>query len=160
MKKVILTVTVTALTLTGVGCQKSPEQMQLTSPEQSSANMWLVDSLQQQQIANAIIRQHTLYPHHFLPGAAILNDLGRRDLAVLTEHFENYPGRLNVRRGSDGQDLYTKRIETIRRAMAHAGVRPDRIQVIDELAGGDGLLSEHVLVVLSEKNPVWQPYKR
>jgi len=101
-------------------------------------------------IENAVIRQHTMFPYHFVPDSPKLNSLGRRDLGVLAQHFVDNPGRLNVRQGRTPDELYQSRVDTVRQHLRDAGVRVDDVTMGDDLAGGDGLTSTEVVLILSE----------
>ena len=59
----------------------------------------LVNTLNNIEVENAIITQHTLYPYHFVTDGEELNELGQRDLMVLARHFKEHPGVLNIRQG-------------------------------------------------------------
>ncbi len=127
-----------------VGC-KSTEAL---SNDERDVNVWLVDSINDTAIKNAVIAQQSLFPYHFIPNAPALNKLGQRDLEVLAEHHKEYPGDLNVRRGGVSETLYARRVQTVISALVKAGVDKDRISIRDALSGGDGMPSERLLVIL------------
>jgi len=129
------------------GCQDG----WLPYEDHGDANALLVRSPQDEAIRNAIIRQHTLFEYHFVPGSADLNELGLADLAVLTEHFRNHPGQLNIRRGTQPDGLYRSRIDRVVKRLAHAGVDARNVPVGDEMAGGDGKPSREVIEILRPK---------
>jgi hypothetical protein len=112
---------------------------------------WAGDEIQNASLNNAIVSQHTLYPYHFVNGSAELNELGARDLCVLTDHFLKAGGDLNVHRGEAAQALYEGRVKTVLERLSSAGVKSDAVAVKDGLPGGDGISSERVIVILKEK---------
>ncbi|MCC6681595.1 MAG: hypothetical protein IT445_11895 [Phycisphaeraceae bacterium] len=114
-------------------------------------NRWMVSDLQDQHVAGAVIAQHTLYPHHFVANASALNDLGLRDAHILADRYRDHPGTLNIRRGSEGDELYGARVQAVKDLLADNGVDVSRVAIADASAGGDGLVSERVLVILDEK---------
>jgi hypothetical protein len=111
----------------------------------------LVRTLNNIGVENAIIAQHTLYPYHFVPDGAALNELGQRDFAVLARHFAEYPGLLNVSPG-DGvpAELYRARVAYVTSWLKQAGVEPGRVTVSDGMPGGPGLRSEKVVTILQK----------
>jgi hypothetical protein len=114
------------------------------------ANGWLSNAVYDAAIRNAIIAQRAVFPYHFDPDAPTLNELGRRDLAVLTAHFRTQPGELSVRRGDVTPELYDRRVRTVLDALVAAGVDEARITFSDTPPQGDGLPSEQVLRILKQ----------
>jgi len=114
-------------------------------------NMWVGEAFRNASLKNAIVAQHTLYPYHFVTGSAVLNDLGERDLDVLSVHFTEASGDLNVRRGQAAQALYEARVKAVLDHLAAAGVPTNSVAIKDGLPGGDGISSERVIVILKEK---------
>lgn len=112
----------------------------------------LVNTLNNIAIENAIITQQTLYPYHFGPNAAELNDLGQRDLLVLARHFRENPGTLNIRRAEIDGDLYDARVAHVLSRLKEAGVEMDRISVSDGMPGGTGMPSESVVTILQKQS--------
>ncbi|MHC4441599.1 MAG: hypothetical protein ACYTF1_15880 [Planctomycetota bacterium] len=132
-----------------IGCEASnPTNNEY---DRRAANVWMVGSIKDAAINNAIVRQHTLYPYHFIANSAILNELGKQELAVLVEQYKKYPGNLNVRQGVTPNDLYNARLKSVVAAMVEAGVTMDRIKISDGMPGGDGITSERVLRIMEEE---------
>jgi len=100
----------------------------------------------------AVIRQHTIFPYHFLADSAELNSLGLRDLEVLTRHRARFPGPLNLRRGDASEELYARRMQTLLDHLIAAGLPQDGIQISDSLPGGDGLAADDVVLIQSGKS--------
>jgi len=142
-----LALTTLALVALAIGCEATNEAK--TPP--GSLNAWLVASIQNPQIDNAIIAQHTIYPYHFAPDSAELNELGERDLRVLAEHFTKTPGELNVNQGQAGDELYKARITSVVNGLARAGVDVDRMEIVDKLPGGDGMCTERLVKILEQE---------
>jgi len=130
-----------------VSCKGVNEDTEVTEHE----GPWAADVISNASLNNAIVSQHTLYPYHFVAGAGELNDLGARDLNVLTDHFLKAGGDLNVRRGGASQAVYDARVKTVLEKLAAAGVQSGAVAVKDGLPGGEGLASESVIVILKEK---------
>ncbi len=105
-------------------------------------------------IQNAIISEHTLFPYHFTKNGAELNELGQRDLAVLTGHFAPNGGHLNIRQLSTSADLYEARVSLVREMLQEAGIEMERISVSDGMPGGEGMSSERVLVILEQASQI------
>lgn len=118
--------------------------------EQRTANekkldVELVNAVNNIQVENAIVAQHTLYPYHFVTDGAGLNDLGRRDLMVLARHYKENPGTLNVRRGETREELYKARIAQVQSRLKEAGVDVGRMTISDGMPGGPGMRSESIV---------------
>ena len=126
------------------GCSEPPSNLDAYG----NLNTWLVKTVQDDGVRNAIIAQHTLYPYHFVPHSEDLNSLGTIDLGVLAQHYRDYPGSLNIRRGNASDELYAVRIEAVREMLTLAGVDVERVGISDALPGGDGMPSERVLKIL------------
>lgn len=141
--------TALALLATLAGCKNKDDSM----AEPQVVDVAMVEAIRLQPIEQAIIVQHTLYPYHFVEGKADLNELGRRDLRVLAEHYRDQFGPLNVQQGPAGEDLYEARIEQVIRALTDSGIAPERIQIAQDLPGGSGLPGTWVLQIMSAQRP-------
>jgi len=114
-----------------------------TPPRSGTGDLLLGASLQR-----AVVAQATLFPYHFQPDGAELNDLGRRDLDVLTAHFLRATGALAIRRGPEAAELHEARVRSVLAALEAGGVPRDRVAVRDGLPGGDGAASSRIVEVL------------
>lgn len=142
----------TLLILTAAGLMLGAcNKPQWSEPRRTTMNAWSVNEYQQASIDAGIVSQHTLYPHHFVANGSTLNELGERDLGVLARHYADNPGSLNVRRGGTSSELYKARLATVSDMLAEMGVDTGRVRMGDAMAGGDGLNSERVIVILEEK---------
>ena len=120
-------------------------------PDARRMNSRLITSYSDFAIQNAIISEHTLFPYHFVKNGARLNELGQRDLAVLTGHFANNGGHLNIRQLGVSDELYEARVSLVRERLQDAGIDMARISTSDGMPGGSGMPSERVLVILEEE---------
>lgn len=134
-----------------VGCE---ENMQ-TNQNRHLINSQLIYSYNNIAMENAIISQHTLFPYHFVKNSAELNELGQRDLAVLTGHFIKHSGHLNIRQHNIPEDLYEARVNLVHDILQEAGIDVERMSISDSMPGGSNMASERVLVILekAEKGP-------
>lgn len=119
-----------------------------------------IDHYSNSAIANAVIAQHAVFPYHFTVNAAELNELGVRDVGILGRHHKRFPGKVSVRQGEEPRDVYKARVETVRAALVKAGVPSKQIAISDDLAGGEGMLSERVLIILDPKAKRTTPPRR
>jgi len=131
-----------------IGCEESVEQ----GPDKHLVNNWLINSYSDTAIENAIISQHTVFPYHFVKNAAQLNELGKRDVAVLAGHFMKYAGDLNIRRHDTPADLYEARVNAVVERLQEAGVDIERMNIADGMPGGSGMASEKVLIILEDES--------
>lgn len=130
-----------------LGCEE-----RLKEPaEDKNLDAELVRTLNNIGVENAIIAQHTLYPYHFVPDGGQLNELGRRDLAVLAKHFADHAGTLNVRRGETPAELYEARVAHVVQSLKEMGVNTARLNLSDGMPGGTGMASERVVTILKEE---------
>lgn len=125
------------------GCEVPPVRK-----EPGALDAWTVEATNDAAIRNAIIRQRTLFPYQFEPNGVDLNNLGQRDATVLASHFKSYPGQLNIRRGRESEELYDKRVKRVVGYLDRAGVQTQRISIKDLPAGGDGMSSALVILIL------------
>ena len=111
-------------------------------------NGGLINTYKDASVHNAIISQHTLYPYHFVNNAAELNELGMRDIAVLSAHFAENPGQLNIRHGNIPTDLYAGRINFVLDKLKEAGINTKQVNITDGMPGGSGITSDAIIVIL------------
>jgi len=127
----------------GLGCEEMRWRNQTPG-----VNRWMVQTVHDQAVQNAIIRQQTLYPYHFVINGDDLSPLGEQDMRVLAAHYRRYPGELSVRRGDESEPLYQKRVTRVLCVLQEAGVAIDRVRITDDLPRGDGMSSEQVVQIL------------
>jgi hypothetical protein len=131
------------------GCQEK-SMSKSDGIDQSQINQKIVDTYSDLAIQNAIIAQHTLYPYHFVNNSNALNGVGKRDLAVLIQHFQQNPGRIDIQRGAAEEALYQARKQVVYDKLIEAGIPQDKIQLSDGLPGGDGMPSNSVIEILEK----------
>lgn len=86
---VIITQLCLVLVLAGCTTPVGKEYVYQDSAERRNANSEMVRAYQNDQAANGIVRQKTLYAYHFVPESPILTELGERDLSILARHYRN-----------------------------------------------------------------------
>ena len=86
---VIITQLCLVLVLAGCTTPIGQEYVYQDSAERRMANVEMVRAYENDQIANGIVRQKTLYAYHFVPDTPILTELGERDLSILAKHYRN-----------------------------------------------------------------------
>jgi len=132
-----------------LGCQETVEE----SPDRHLMNSRLINTYNDIALESAIISQHTVYPYHFVKNGAELNELGKRDLAVLIRHFWiKQAGHLNIRKYNIPAELYETRVESVHKRLQEAGINMDRISISDDMPGGSGITSESILIILAEED--------
>lgn len=147
----ILSLSACVIMAAASGCQTSDPDLKprgTLNASHRAVNEALVESARLQSTDAAIIRQHTLYPYHFVQYGSDLNDLGKRDVHILARHYQNNPGPLNVNQGDAPASLYQARVQTVKDAMVMNGVAANRLTIADEMPGGEGLPSDWVVIVL------------
>lgn len=111
----------------------------MTDADQAAADRAFAAEPFGDQIRAGVLRQRTLYEHHFESGSPALNSLGRRDVAILAKGMGSSGGRLSVQRGSADKELYAARLKSVRSALASAGIPVKRLKLEDGPPGGDGV---------------------
>jgi len=111
-------------------------------------DVWAVGATNDAAIRNAIIRQSTLFPYQFEQNGADLNNLGARDVTVLATHFRSYPGQLNIRQGTESEELYKKRVKKVVDYLDYAGVPTEKITVKDLPAAGEGMPGTLMILIV------------
>ena len=98
-------------------------------------------------LQRAIVTQSALFPYHFVPDAAELNELGERDLGVIAAHLRDNAGTLIIRRGTASKELHDARVAAVLAVLEQAGVQKEHVALRDGLPGGDGLPSSRLVEV-------------
>lgn len=149
---VIITMGICSVLL--VGCSEVEQK-----PDMHKVNCELINIYKDTSVQNAIISQHTLYPYHFVKNGAELNELGLRDLGVLSAHFAKHPGQLNIRHDNISTNLYSDRINFVLDKLKAAGINTRDVVVADGMPGGSGIASEAIIVIMADDNAVSRKYK-
>lgn len=141
---------VVSATLIGCG-EKQPMRID-TLNRRTEMNRWITRSYQNDAIRNAIIRERTLYPHHFETDSQTLNTLGMRNIRILASHYKALPGSINVRRGSESPIVYQGRVDATTSALASLGVDTARVIVADGPLDGAGANASRTINILDAVN--------
>ena len=115
--------------ITLIGCQSKPAQVaEWTDETRKETNSWMIRTYFDKQMENGIVRQHTLWSHHFIDGTHTLNERGQRDLHILAEHYIRHNGgMLNMPRNGTPREIYERRLDAVRESLASAGVSVDSV---------------------------------
>ncbi|MEX2219257.1 MAG: hypothetical protein WD749_10925 [Phycisphaerales bacterium] len=132
--------------LSAGGCQNKHGTTPIHD-DRGAYNIWTIETVNDGSVRNAVIAQHTLYPYHFVDFSDQLNELGRRDVQVLAAHYRRYPGPVNIRRGSEPEDLYRARVAAVAEALASGGVDREKIRIADGMPGGPGNPADRVITI-------------
>lgn len=132
------------------GCSMYPKGSltEISVTHRREFNSEMVTSLTQEQAANAVVTQRTLYPYHFAEGSAQLNPLGERDLTILAQRCGNRLDSLNLERGDATDTLYEARKTMVRAYLANLDVALTADAIVDGQPRGDGKTSEEVVLGL------------
>jgi hypothetical protein len=118
--------------------------------DESAMDRATIESLLVQATDNGIVRQNTVYPYHFLAGTDELTPLGHRCVETLANHYRHRGGSVQVVRNGTSEDLYQARVAAILNVMSVVGVA-SQVKVTEDMPGGDGLTSDHILTVEQER---------
>lgn len=112
-----------------------------------------------EQARQAVLSERSLNESHFLPGSAGLTVRGKRALEILAEDMAATGGRLSVERGAADGALQAARIESVKTALAEAGIAPDRVRIDEAGPGGQGGTSSEALRILdaARRDPLRLP---
>lgn len=122
------------------GCQSNTRySAEWDDQSRGDTNAWLLRTYFDTQTKNAVVRQHTLYGHHFVDNTDQLTPRGRRDVSILAEQFgRNGGGVLSLHRGDATPELYQRRVEYVRQRLAAAGADPSLVTIHDGTWAGEG----------------------
>ena len=131
-----------------IGCRnRSEEQL----AQQGAMNEAAIRLIMDEAARNAVVAEHTIYSHHFVPNDVVLNELGERQVDTLAEAYRAAPGPLNVARGDSSDAQYRGRVQTVLRRLAQGGVNTDRIKVTQGLPGGEGMSSARAAELVEQR---------
>lgn len=132
------------------GCKYFETKYDLTASERRrAANEEMVNVPTEEQVRNAVIAQHTIFPHHFVSGTDELNAIGRRDLLILAGHYKDHPGPVGMRPEGTCCKLDEARVAAVKGFLEHEGVDVAALTIGDAYPGGDGMASTRVLKAVS-----------
>jgi hypothetical protein len=109
------------------GCHSSTPVAQ--SADEADHNRMLVRMALAENVYNGIAADGALYPKDFAHGSAALNALGERRVETLIHAYRGGSGKVVLIRGDESDDVYAKRIETIRQQFADAGFTSGQVEV-------------------------------
>jgi len=123
-----------------LGCAAPPPEP--GSEEKRDTNAAMVQRIFDQAADNAIVSEYAVYPYHFLPNQAALNELGERHVAALAAAYRTTPGTLVMPRGDTPPELQQTRVKAVLQSLSAAGVDTDRlVSASSDLPGGPGMSS-------------------
>ena len=128
-----------------VGCRNDRKGKVVAepAPDERTLNTMMVRAALEQDTRNAVAAERIIYSYHFHPATASLNELGERQVQVLAETLRDQPeARVSVVQGEAGDELYKRRLETVRARFAEAGADANRLHVGPGVPGGPGVSSE------------------
>jgi outer membrane protein OmpA-like peptidoglycan-associated protein len=87
--------------LAAAGCTSvGNEYVYQDADEQRIMHRAMMEDYEAEAASNGVVRQKTVYPYHFRNDSPALNELGERDLLILTQHYKDnvlpYVGRTEV----------------------------------------------------------------
>lgn len=132
------------------GCAKD-ESAKIPKPDERELNEASVRASFAHQIAAGTRTDRTIYAHHFIIGEAALNELGRRQIDVLTAEVTTRALKVNIPQGDSDETLHEARVQIVRDRLAGNGVEPERIAVVDEHPGGPGLTTAVIVAALDDQ---------
>lgn len=140
--------------LAACGCAsapaKDPDRVNINDAVQRSADREFVREPFSDQARQGVIRQRTLYEVHFVGESSRLSALGRRDVSILADALRTGGGRISIRRGAAGEQLYAERVAEVRRTLASYGIEANRVSIDDRFPGGAGTRTEDALLIRAD----------
>jgi len=122
-------------TLLGAACtpapRTDPSKLRIDDELQAKTDQAFVRQPFEDQVAQGVIRQRTIFEHEFEANSARLTSLGKRDVTILAGALREDGGTITVRQGSAPADLYAARRETVRKALVADGIAADRFKIGD-----------------------------
>ncbi len=127
------------------GCTAPPPPPEPSYIQKRDTNAAMVQQIFDQAAENAVVSEYAVYPYHFLPNQAALNELGERHVAALAAAYRTAPGKLVMPAGDTPPDLQEARRKSVLQSLASAGVDTDRlVKSSSDLPGGPGMNSQQV----------------
>ena len=147
--KRILTLLLVLLTF---NCGCNDEEKTDTAKMKGSMNRSIIHTLRQMSIDKAVISEHTLYPHHFEYQQAQLNELGKKNLRVMSEYLQNSSGIVNISSQNTDQQLYSQRLQHVKDFLQNADIQTSRIKIDDGFPAGPGMPTTKLIKILTEES--------
>lgn len=152
--KSISVVALSCLALAASGCASfydgvDPAGSPRALDQRKLENSELVTAPIQDSVTKAVIAEHSLRPYHFVERSASLNELGQNHVEILADHYALNPGQVHLNSGEHSMALRKERIATIVSVLEEGGVDMSRVQIREDLPGGDGMSSREVLLIIN-----------
>ena len=126
---------VLATALLSAGCtpapRTDPSKLRIDDELQAKADQAFVRQPFEDQVAQGVIRQRTIFEHEFEANSPRLNSLGKRDVRILAGALREDGGTITVRQGAATPELYAARREAVRQALVTEGIAADRFRIGD-----------------------------
>jgi hypothetical protein len=106
-----------------------PSKLRIDDELQAKTDQEFVRQPFDDQVAQGVIRQRTIFEHEFEPNSARLTSLGKRDVKILAGALREDGGTITVRQGAAPAELYAARRETVRKALVTEGIAADRFKI-------------------------------
>ena len=148
-----------AFALTAAACtpapRTDPSKLRIDDELQAKADQEFVRQPFDDQVAQGVIRQRTIFEHEFEANSARLTPLGKRDVKILAGALREDGGTITVRQGAAAADLYAARRETVRKALVAEGIAADRFK-IGEVSGAASVATAEALRIRErvQKSPM------
>ena len=132
-----------------------PSKLRIDDEVQAKADQEFVRQPFDDQVAQGVIRQRTIFEHEFEANSARLTPLGKRDVKILAGALREDGGTITVRQGAAAADLYAARRETVRKALVAEGIAADRFK-IGEVSGAASVATAEALRIRErvQKSPM------
>lgn len=152
--KSICVVALSCLAMAALGCASFHEAMDpagnpRATEQRKLENAELVTAPFEDSVIKGVIAEHSLRPYHFVERSASLNELGQTHVQILADHYASNPGQVHLNSDEHSEKLRKQRIETIVSALEEGGVDTARVQIREDLPGGDGMSSREVLLIIN-----------
>ena len=147
----------------GGGCQSdNTQEAQVDeSADQIDHNRLLVRAALAEGVYNGIAAERAVYPKDFDPSSAVLNRLGTQRIETLASTSRTTRAPIVVVRGDAADDLYAARIESVRKELEVAGIRPGEVAIArDTHVGGGSIPSDRALLSYERLMSDYAPTKQ
>ena len=141
------------------GCKSNPQHTTEVdeSANLSEQNRLTVRMLQAENVYNANAVERAVYPKDFRPGSAQLNELGERRVESLIHACRDGKGEVAIVRGDEGDAVFARRIEAVRKQFVDAGFKADEISVEGGLPGGERVSSDRAIIAFARMMDSYAP---
>ena len=135
-----------------VGCGgPSKKQEKIAQIDDSEQNQRIIQSSFAHQVTAGTRMDRTIYSYHFLVGEAELNRLGEDQIDQLTEGGALRAFTVNIPQGGVADELHKARVEAVRARLIANGIAEDKIAIVDQRPGGQGVATSVLMSLMGEK---------